>query len=64
MVEYGMKTLNTMMRKGALVVENTPEVRSPPNPRSTSSHELLSHAQCAPVLQRNPKLYLASSTCF
>jgi hypothetical protein len=32
MDEYGMKTLNTMMRKCILVMENTPEVRSPPNP--------------------------------
>jgi hypothetical protein len=56
MVEYGMKTLNTMMIKGSLVVDNTSKVRSPPNPISTSPHKLLSHAQCALVLQRNPKV--------
>jgi hypothetical protein len=45
-----MKTLNRMMRRGALVIANTSEVKPLPDPMSTSFHELFSHGQCALTL--------------
>jgi hypothetical protein len=49
------KILNTMMRKGALVVENTlvSEILFQ-DPQLL--HELLSHGQCAPSSTENPKV--------
>jgi hypothetical protein len=52
----------TLMRKGALVIANTSEVRSLSDPMSTILHELLSQEQCALALQKTPKLCPASST--
>jgi hypothetical protein len=58
--EYGMKTLHKIMRKGALVISNNPEVESLPDPSTSSSHELFSHEQCALALQKDSK----SAPCF
>ena len=59
-----MKTLHKIMRKGALVVSNNPEVESLPNPQTYDSHKLFSHEECALALQKDSNFVPRFLNCF